>query len=213
MSRRSSRRRGRGRRRGRDQQPAVDIPTKFERVAGFPPPPAPQVSAPADKWPVAVDDWRWDIPLGAQEGMRVPGRVYANETLRDLLQGDGSMRQAGQHGDTAGDSRPRPRNARRTPRLWSAGRRGLCYRRSDRRRLPRRLRVRHQLRGASAPRRYERGRPAGPARPAGRTSYSSRYRVGWGRAAASAKPRQARAGADTRCPLGGPGPGWAGKQT
>ncbi len=93
MSRRSARRRGRGRRRGRDQRPPMDIPTKFEPVAGFPPPPAPQVSAPADTWPVAVDDWRWDIPVGAQEGMRVPGRVYANDTLRDLLQGDGSVRQ------------------------------------------------------------------------------------------------------------------------
>ena len=45
MSRRSSRRRGRGRRRGREQQPAMDIPTKFEPVAGFPPAPAPQASA------------------------------------------------------------------------------------------------------------------------------------------------------------------------
>ena len=36
MSRRSSRRRGRGRRRGREQQPAMDIPAKFEPVAGFP---------------------------------------------------------------------------------------------------------------------------------------------------------------------------------
>ncbi|MAG36293.1 MAG: RNA-splicing ligase RtcB [Dehalococcoidia bacterium] len=34
-----------------------------------------------------------DIPLGAQPGMRVPGRVYANETLRTLLQGDDSVRQ------------------------------------------------------------------------------------------------------------------------
>ena len=168
MSRRSSRRRGRGRHRGREQQPAMGAPAKFEPVAGFPPPPAPQASAPADTWPVAVDDWRWDIPLGAQEGMRVPGRVYANDTLRELLQGDGSVRQLANMATLPGILRPRLGDARRTPGLRSAGRWGLCHRRSDRRCLARRLRVRHQLRGATAPRRSERERPARPARPAGR---------------------------------------------
>lgn len=38
-----------------------------------------------------VEDYLWEIPR--QGGMRVPGRIYANETLMAALREDNSLRQ------------------------------------------------------------------------------------------------------------------------
>ena len=40
-----------------------------------------------------VDDWRWEIPLGTREDMRVPAFIFASMPIIDALLSDRSLDQ------------------------------------------------------------------------------------------------------------------------
>ena len=40
-----------------------------------------------------IDDYMWEIPAGARPGMRVPGRIFADQELVRALQRDRSLEQ------------------------------------------------------------------------------------------------------------------------
>lgn len=40
-----------------------------------------------------IDDFIWEIPIDAFEGMRVPGRIYADEDLLEGMKGDNTLKQ------------------------------------------------------------------------------------------------------------------------
>jgi len=40
-----------------------------------------------------IDDYRWEIPVGYKEGMRVPGIIYADERLLEVIHRDQSVEQ------------------------------------------------------------------------------------------------------------------------
>ncbi len=42
---------------------------------------------------VKLDDYRWEIPLSYKSGMRVPGLVYADETMLGSILEDQAMEQ------------------------------------------------------------------------------------------------------------------------
>ena len=41
-----------------------------------------------------IDDYRWEVPVTFKEGMRVPARIYADESLLDIVAGEQAIEQA-----------------------------------------------------------------------------------------------------------------------
>lgn len=42
---------------------------------------------------VRLDEYRWEVPMGYRPGMRVPGIIYASDSLMDLIKNDQSIEQ------------------------------------------------------------------------------------------------------------------------
>ncbi|MEK6693568.1 MAG: RNA-splicing ligase RtcB, partial [Nitrospirota bacterium] len=40
-----------------------------------------------------IDDYRWEIPIGYKPGMRVPGIIYVDEKLLEIIHKDQSVEQ------------------------------------------------------------------------------------------------------------------------
>src|SRR3972149_1134916 len=89
-----------------------------------------------------IDDYRWELPTTYKPGMRVPARVYADETLLDVVGEEQALDQA-----APGDWGPGPREPALPRRARRPRREGPAL--ALRRRTERRARERRALDGGA----------------------------------------------------------------